>query len=94
MANRGNIPCEVPGCGGTRAQGYLLCSPCWRAVPRRLQSCVYSSFRAWQAVLTQKPADMPAMREASASYRAAAKAATDAACANRFPDLHQAMKEA
>jgi len=94
MANRGKIPCETPGCGGTRAKGYLLCSDCWRAVPRRLQSCVYSTFRAWQAATAQEPVCMTQVREASAAYRSAAAVATDAACAARFPDLHSARKEA
>lgn len=94
MANRGTIPCETPGCGGTRAKGYLLCSDCWRAVPRRLQSCVYSTFRAWQAATAETPPDLIKVREASTAYRSAAAVATDAACSARFPDLHAARSEA
>lgn len=91
MANRGKIPCETPGCGGTKAKGYLLCTNCWRCVPTALQRDVYRTFRAWDAERARDKVDLTALRAAGAAYRTAAAAATNAACECRFPGLAQAM---
>ena len=36
------------GCGRNCKPGHLMCSGCWRLVPRDLQQEVYRTWRAWQ----------------------------------------------
>ena len=94
MANRGKIPCETPGCGETKARGYLLCTSCWRCVPDKLQREVFRTFRAWDAERTRDRVNIAALRTAGAAYRTAAAAATNAACESRFPGLFEARQQA
>lgn len=65
--------CPVTGCTGTVRQSELLCSACWREVPKRLRDEV---LRAWD-VAKHGP------REAWKSYESAARAALSSANAAR-----------
>ena len=72
--------CPVPGCTRTAGQGKLMCWPCWRLVPRRLQSAVYRTYAEWMGELhrARSPRDSD-YAAAKAAYDAAAQAAVDAA---------------
>lgn len=68
--------CPV-GCGRTRGVGKLMCLPCWRQVPKHLQSDVYRTWRALRRVdRTGAAGEYPAR---AAAYTAAAEAAISAA---------------
>lgn len=36
------------GCGRTPREGHLMCAPCWREVPKRLQLDVLRTWRKWR----------------------------------------------
>ena len=41
--------CPVPGCGAGLRPGHLMCRPCWRNVPRKLQIAVNHSWTAFRS---------------------------------------------
>ena len=43
----GQLACPT-GCGRTCKRGHLMCGPCWRRVPKDLQSEVYATWRSVQ----------------------------------------------
>lgn len=40
-------PCPVPGCGGSRRHGDLMCRDCWRQVPKKQQLAVHHTWKAY-----------------------------------------------
>ena len=73
-------PCPVPGCSGVVKPGRLLCLACWRLVPIKLQSAVYSTWRALRRA-TAGTRDRRAFR--IPDYRRACQAAIDAVVRER-----------
>lgn len=66
--------CPVDACSGTVRHGELLCSTCWKLVPKRLRDEVW---RTWKACEGGAP------REAWKVYETAARAALTAAKASK-----------
>ena len=73
-------PCPVPGCTRTAGQGKLMCWSHWRRVPKRLQSAVYRTYRAWMDQLPRARSSRdPDYAAATRAYDEAARAAVDSA---------------
>lgn len=75
-------PCPVPLCGGIAKRGQLMCRSCWSSVPRRLQSYVSRTWRAYRSKLAAL-ATPHARLEARVEYLDACQAAIDAAQESR-----------
>jgi hypothetical protein len=37
-------PCRVPGCDNPISERYLMCSPCWRRVPKPMKRALRATY--------------------------------------------------
>lgn len=75
-------PCEAVGCQHMVQPGFLMCTPHWRQVPKKLQAMVWTTWRE----LNRRGATP----EHAQRYRAAKQAAIDAVHAKQLARKTQA----